>query len=125
MAKHLTLSMIVAVAALGFTTPLLAQSRSAVSGAELDAAVAARPANNREAVQQFLTTDRARKVAGQMGVNASELSARVATLDQASLNMLAERTNVGDRVLVGGANTIVISTTAVIIALLIIILLVR
>ena len=42
MSKHLPLSMLTAVAALGLTTPLLAQGRTAVSSAELDAAVAPR-----------------------------------------------------------------------------------
>ena len=122
MSKHRQLSIIIAAAALGFTTPLLAQARTAVSAVELDAA-AARPAGNQQAVQAFLATEQAQSVAGRMGVSASELSARVATLDQASLNLLADRTDGSDRNLAGGANTIVISTTTIIIALLLIILL--
>ena len=125
MSKRLTLSMIMAVAALGLTAPLNAQGRTAVSSAELDAALAARPAGNRDAVREFLTTDQAQRVAGWMGLSPSELSVRVATLDQASLNLIAQRTGVGDPTLAGGANTIVISTTAIIIALLILILLVK
>ncbi len=123
MLKQITLSL--AVVTLGLTAPLLAQSRSAVSGADLDAAVAARPVGNRDAVRQFLATDQAQAAAARMGVNPAELSARVGTLDEASLDQLAQQTGVGDPVLAGGDEKIVISATALIIALLIIILLVK
>ena len=123
MPKRITLSL--AAITLGLTAPLLAQSRSVVTGADLDAAVAARPAGNRDAVRQFLATDQVQTAAARMGVNPAELSARVGTLDQASLDQLAQRTGVGDPVLAGGDEKIVISATAVIIALLIIILLVK
>ena len=123
MSKHIALSMIIAVAAVGFTAPLVAQDRSAVSGAELDAAVAGRPAGNREAVQRFLASEQARTAAEGMGVSTADLSDRVATLDPASLQRL--RAELGDRGLVGGADTIIISSTVVIIALLLIILLTR
>ena len=123
MSKSFSLSMILAVAALGLTAPLSAQTRSVVSVSELDAAVAERPAAVREAVQEFLTTDRGQEVADRLGMSASELSARVADLDEASLNRVAEQAGISDEVLAGGANTIVISTTTVIIILLLIILL--
>lgn len=63
-------------------------------------------------------------MAGRMGITPAELSARVAGLNQASLNLLAQRAQVDDRILAGGSRSIVISTTAIIIALLILILLV-
>ena len=122
MSKHVKLPLFVAVAALGVTTPLLAQGRSAISSADLDAAVSARPAGNREAVRNFLATDQVRNVAGRMGVNASDLSARVATLDQNSIDQIAAQAGAGDKALAGGASTIVISSTVIIIALLILIL---
>ncbi len=122
MSRHLTRSMIIAAAALSLTAPLHAQGRSAVSSAELDAAVATRPPGNREAVREFLATDQVQKVAARMRVSASDLSAQVATLDQAALDQIAEQTAVGDRTLAGGADTIVISTTVIIIALLILII---
>jgi hypothetical protein len=122
MSKHLTRSTIIAVAGLGLTVPLLAQGRSAVSSAELDASVAARPAANRDAVRGFLATDQVKRVAGRMGLNPSDLSARVATLDQATLEEIAARTGIGDPTLAGGSEKVVISTTVIIIALLIIIL---
>ncbi|HEX7023979.1 MAG TPA: PA2779 family protein [Gemmatimonadales bacterium] len=124
MSKRLTRFMFTAVALLGLAAPLHAQSRRVVSSSELDAAVSTRP-GNREAVRQFLATDQVQQMAARMGVSTSELSARVATLDQESLDAIAARTGVGDRTLAGGSETIVISTTVVIIALLIIILLVK
>ena len=121
MSTRLTLSL--AVVTLALSAPLAAQARSIINGTELDAAVAARPAGNREAVKSLLATPEARQVAAHMGVNASELSARVASLNDASLNRLAERARASQRDLAGGSSTIVISTTTVIIGLLILILL--
>jgi Skp family chaperone for outer membrane proteins len=123
MPKRFSLAMITAIAALGFASPVLAQDRAAVSGAELDAAVAAQPAPRGEAVRTLLSSEQAQKVAGQMGVSAEDLAARVAALDGAALDQLAERTGVADQLLAGGANNVVISTTAIIIILLILILL--
>ena len=122
MFKPLSLSMLLAVTALGLTAPLSAQARSAVSVAELDAAVAERPAPVRAAVLEFLATDRAQAVAAGMGTSVSELSAQVAGLDDASLNRIAEQAGIGDEALAGGADSIVISATTAIIILLIIIL---
>ena len=125
MSKHRTSFMILTVAALGITASLQGQSRRAVSSAELDAAVTVSPAGNREVVRGFLATDLAQKVAAGMGISTPELSARIATLDDASLNLLAQQPAVSDRTLAGGSDTIVISSTVVIIALLLIILLVK
>ena len=124
MFKHLKRTVILAAAALSLAVPLYAQSRSAVGGAELDAAVTLPAAGHRESVREFLTTPQAEQAAARMGITAEELSARVALLDDATVTRLAERARLGDVVLAGGANTIVISTTAIIIGLLILILLV-
>jgi hypothetical protein len=56
MSRPFSLSMLMAVAGVSLTAPIAAQTRSAVSVAELDAAVAERPAAAREAVLEFLTT---------------------------------------------------------------------
>ena len=125
MSSHRTKSMILAVAALGLATPILAQSRSAVTTAELEAAVTVPANGNRQTVRDFLARPEVQSVAGRMGVRASELSAAVATLDSASVDRIARQATANDRQLAGGANhTIVISTTAIIIGLLILILLV-
>ena len=125
MFKPLSLSMLMAVTALGLTAPLSAQARSAVSVADLDAAVAERPAPVRAAVVEFLATDRAEAVAAGMRMSVSELSARVAGLDDASLNRLAEQAGIDDEALAGGEGSIVITATTAIIILLLIIILVR
>jgi hypothetical protein len=125
MFKPLSLSMLVAVTAFGLTAPLSAQTRSAVSVAELDAAVAEQPAPVRAAVLEFLTTDRAQAVAAGMGMSVSELSDRVAGLDDASLNRIAEQAGVDDEALAGGADSMVISVTALLLIIIIIILLAR
>ena len=125
MTTHRTLSLLVAAAGLGLAAPLQAQGRSAVTSAELEAAVTTRPAGTREAVRDFLAIPQVQKVADRMGVSTAELSAGVATLDQSSLDRIAQLGVVADRPLAGGDNTIVISTTAIIIGLLILILLVK
>lgn len=123
MSKYLKLSTIIAVATLGFSAPLNAQSRTAVTSAELDAALVTSQASRGQAVRQVLMSDQAQAVAGHMGVSPAELSTRVEALDEAALSRLAERAQVDDKVLAGGANTVVISTTTIIIVLLLLILL--
>lgn len=125
MSRPFLLSMTLALAALCLTAPLSAQDRSAVSVAELDAAIAERPADVdvRGAIQEFLATDRGQEVADRMGVSVSDLSNRVANLDDASLNRIADDAGISQDALVGGANTVVITTTTIIIVLLVILLL--
>jgi hypothetical protein len=125
MSRPFLLSMTLALAALCLTAPLSAQDRSAVSVAELDAAIAERPADFdvRGAIQEFLATDRGQEVADRMGVSVSDLSNRVANLDDASLNRIADDAGISQEVMAGGANTVVITTTTLIIVLLVIILL--
>lgn len=93
----LSFAAFLAAAALGGVTPAAAQDRSAVSAVDLDAAIAPTPAANQAAIGT---------------VAAGETVA------------VAPTTLLGERVLAGGANRVVISTTVVIIALLILILVV-
>lgn len=123
MSKCRSLSLLTAAAVCGVAAPVMAQDRSAVTGADLDAAVAARPEAGREAVRSLLSSDEARQVAGRMGMTSDDLSARVAALDGASLDRLARQAGVNDQILAGGDQKVVISTTVIIIALLVIILL--
>jgi hypothetical protein len=61
-----------------------------------------------------------------MGVDISDLSARVAGLDQASMARVAHQAGMTDEVLAGGADErIVISATTLIIILLVVILIAR
>ena len=102
MSKFLSLSSVAVLAALGLTTPLPAQQRSAVNGAELEAAVAAGPARSRPA-----TPD----------VRAVGTPAR----DQAGAERGIAQSRDGQRDLAGG--DVVITTTVLIIALLVLIIL--
>jgi hypothetical protein len=120
--KFLVVSAIAVLATAGATTPLAAQARSAVSSAELEAAVVKAPAANQEAVQAFLRDSRVTEVAAKLGLRTAELSAAVSALDEATLKQVADRTRAADRDLAGG-DQIIISTTVIIIILLILILL--
>jgi hypothetical protein len=123
MSKRLSVTLLAAVAAVGLASPMMAQSRAAVSGAELDAAAATSPAPRGEAVRALLSSEQAQKVASQMGVSTADLATRVGALDDGTLEALARQTGLGgDQYLAGGADSIVISTTAIIIILLILIL---
>jgi len=113
------------LATLGASAPLAAQERSAVSSGELESAVLTAPVGNRAAVQQFLQNDRVTQVAGHMGIRMADLATAVASLDDAALSQLAERTRAAERDLAGGDEKIVIGTTAIIIALLVLILLLK
>lgn len=125
MSKPVKLFSLVMAAALCAATPLLAQDRTAISGAQLDAAVVvAQPRGNRAAIQEVLASPNGQQAAARFGLSRAEVSSRVEALDQATIDRLAERTAPDTQVLAGGADTIVVSTTAIIIALLLIILLV-
>ena len=124
MSKRILISAI-AVAAIGTAAPLAAQERSAVSSAELDAAIGRtieQRTSDQRAIRDFLESERARAVTANMGVGTEDLTTRVAGLDDATLRRIADAVRDEERVLAGG-DTIVISTTAVIIGLLILILL--
>jgi len=119
MAKLLKAFVLVAFATLSVAAPVIAQQRSTVDVTALDAAVAARPDRNRAIVTSALMSADGLAVAERMGVSRDALTARIAALDDASAQKVA------DQLLAGGDQTIVISTTAIIIALLLIILLTR
>lgn len=118
MSKIRTLALSVVLAAVSIGTPLSAQMRSTANRVALDAAVASRPASNRVVVTAAFSTSEAIGAAAQLGVNASQLSSRVAALDDVSVSQYA------DMIRAGGRANVVISTTAIIIGLLVLILLV-
>lgn len=122
MSKRLPLFLLLAGTMLGPTTPLLGQSRTAVSGAELDAAVTTPATGRGSTVRDLLKTDQARAIAGQMGVSEAELAARVAALSPAALDRLASQAQVDDEALAGG-NTVTIGYAALAIILLVVIIL--
>ena len=111
MSKSRAMSMSLAIAALALVAPLHAQGRSAVTSAELEAAVVARPEGNRAVVQDFLANPQVQSVAGRMGISTTLLSASAATLDQAQVDQVAAQAGVRD--LAGGDQKIIISTTVI------------
>ena len=117
MSKTIPLSLLVALATITLSAPLPAQGRSTVNSAVLDAAVTTHPANSRAVITTALSSSKAVAAAGRMGMSSTDLTARVAALDDASAQQLAER------ILAGGRANLVISTTAIIIILLVLILL--
>jgi hypothetical protein len=120
--KLIAVSAIACLATVGATTPLSAQTRSAVSTSELEAAVVKAPAANQEAVQRFLRDSRVSEIAATLGVKSADLAAAVRTLDEGTLKQVVDRTRAAERDLAGG-DQIIVSTTVVIIVLLILILL--
>ena len=119
MSKHLSVVLLAALATLTLSVPVAAQKRSTVSAGVLDAAVSASPDRNRAVVTSALTSGNALAVAATMGLSPDAVAARIAALDDASTQKVA------DQILAGGDERIVISTTAIIIGLLLIILLTR
>lgn len=119
MSRQLKVSLLAAIAAISLSAPLSAQARSTIDLGALDGAVAARPVNNRAIVSSALTSSNALATAASMGLSRTALETRIAALDDASAQQLA------DRILTGGDSRIVISTTAIIIGLLLLILLTR
>lgn len=117
MSNRIPVTLLAAMATLTLSAPLMAQARSTAGSAALDAAVVARPADQRAAVTAALTSPQALAAAERLGMNADQVTARVAALDEPAVGQLS------DRILAGGNSTVVISTTAIIIGLLILILL--
>ena len=71
MLKLMVVSAFTVLATVGVTTPLAAQTRSAVSSAELEAAVINTPAANQETLQRFLRDNRVNEIAAKLGVIAA------------------------------------------------------
>jgi len=126
MSMRNSFSTLAAVAVLALSAPLHAQQRSTVSSVELDAAAAATAEPRAEAVRQLLASEQVQEAASRMGLDATEISARVAALDDATLELLAQQSGLDEQELVGaGTERIVISSTALIIILLLLILVLR
>lgn len=119
MSKHLSVALLAAIATISIAAPLSAQKRSTVDASALEVAVASRPETSRKVVTSALTSSNALSLAAGMGLSPEAVATRIAALDDASAQKVA------DQILAGGDSTVVISTTAIIIGLLILILLTR
>jgi hypothetical protein len=119
MSQRFLSSIRVAIAVLTLSAPVSAQKRSTIDAGALDAAVVMHVNPNRTVVTSALTSTGALAVAANMGLSAEAVSNRVAALNDAEVQKMAEQ------ILAGGDSKIVVSTTAIIIALLVLILVTR
>lgn len=105
MSKLLSLSSLAVLATLGFSTPLVAQERSAATGTELEAAVAGRSARSRPATPDVRA----------VGTPAT---------DQAGIERSLAQSQNGESDLAGGGSVVITTTVLIVILLVVIILLV-
>ena len=93
---------IVTAFALSMSAPLAAQGRSAISAADLDAAIATRQSDTRARVEQFFKTPEVSSAAEKLGITQTTLTARVAGLDSVTLNAVAAQIDQVQEPLAGG-----------------------
>ena len=96
-------------AAVLLSSPLAAQSRTVVSSTDLDSAVTATQTDAREIVTRFIGSKEVKAAAALMGISTTALAARVAQLDSAEVNKVAQQIALTEDPLTGGANIIGIS----------------
>jgi len=113
---------LVAALALALSAPLAAQGRSAVTPADLDAAVANRQSEARARVEQFVNTAEVQDAARKLGVSTATLSAKVAELDSASLATVAQQIDLAQAPLAGGFSILGIGLVGIAIIVLLIVL---
>jgi len=116
MLKLISLATLTAIATSSLTAPLTAQSPSTIDLTAVDRAVTAPATDAHTTLTQLFATEQGRTAISRVGLSPDAVAARVAMLDDARAERLA------DRVLAGGRGSIVISTTAIIIILLVLIL---
>lgn len=113
---------LVAAFALAVSAPLAAQGRSTVSPADLDAAVSSRQSETRTRVEQFVKTAEVRAAAEKLGISEATLSAKVAELDEATLNTVAQQIDLAQAPLAGGFSILGIGLVGILVIILLIVL---
>lgn len=116
MSRMMPFAVLTAIVMGSATAPLAAQSRSTIDAATLTRAVTAPVADARTTLTTAFATEQGKAAISKVGLSPDAVAARIAMLDDASADRLA------DRVLAGGRSNLVISTTAIIIILLVLIL---
>lgn len=114
---------LVAALAFALSAPLAAQDRSAVSPADLDAAIADRQVETRARVDGFVSSPEVRDAAQKLGISQATLAAKVAELDAAALDAVALQIDMAEAPLAGGFSILGIGIVgiAIIVALIILI----
>ena len=107
-------------AAFVLSSPLAAQSRTIVSSTGLDSAVTATQTDARAIVTRFIGTKEARAAATLMGISTTALAARVAQLDSAQVNKVAQQIALTEDPLTGGANILGISIGLILLIIILI-----
>ena len=113
---------VIATLVLAVNAPLVAQGRSAVSSADLDAAVATSQSETRVRVEQFVNTAQVREAAEKLGISQATLSAKVAELDSTSLNAVARQIDLAQAPLAGGFSILGIGLVGIAVIILLIVL---
>lgn len=116
MSRMIPLAVLAAIAIGGTAVPVMAQSRSTIDAATLTRAVTAPVTDARATLTTTFATEQGKAAISKVGLSPDAVAARLAMIDDASADRLA------DRVLAGGRANVVISTTAIIIILLVLIL---
>ena len=107
-------------AAFVLSTPLAAQSRTTISTADLDSAVTASQVDARATVVRFIELKQVQAAAALLGISATALAARVAQLDSAEVNKVAQQITLTEDPLAGGANILGITIGAVLLIIILI-----
>ena len=89
-------------AAFVLSAPLAAQSRTVVSSTDLDSAVTVTQTGARETVTRFIGLKEVQTAAALLGISPTTLAARVAQLDSAQVNKVAQQITFTEDPLTGG-----------------------
>lgn len=108
------------LAAFVLSAPLAAQSRTVASSTDLDSAVTASQTDAREIVTRFIGLKEVQTAAALLGISATALAARVAQLDSAEVNKVAQQISFTEDPLTGGANILGISIGLILLIILLI-----
>jgi hypothetical protein len=114
---------LIAALALALSAPLAAQGRSAVSPADLDAAIATHESETRARVERFVNAAEVRDAAEKLGISQATLSAKVAQLDGTTLNAVARQIALAEEPLAGGFSILGIGLVGIAIIVILIIVL--
>ncbi|HET9066112.1 MAG TPA: hypothetical protein VFN22_09880 [Gemmatimonadales bacterium] len=116
MPRLILLAALATIATASLTAPVTAQTASTVDVSAIDRALTAPATDARATLTRLFATEQGKAASSTLGLSPDAVAARVAILDDAGAERLA------DRVLAGGRGNVVISTTAIIIILLVLIL---
>ncbi len=107
-------------AAFVLSSPLAAQSRTVVSSADLDSAVTVTRVDARATIVRFIESKEVQAAAALLGISPASLAAKVARLDSAEVNRLAQQIALTEDPLTGGASILGISLGVILLIIILI-----